>query len=290
VQQMHLNMLPCRECHYCDTTISMARENNEQASLEKMFVKLYGIIKHLRGPQGCPWDKKQTASTLRKSLVEETYECINAIDEEDDENLREELGDLFLVILMIIHIKEQEGKFIIQEVLDSISKKLIRRHPHVFGNETVKSVNDVITKWEYIKTNIEGKKRKNYICDTIPGAFPPLKKAMIIQKKVSRVGFDWKEVEPVWQKLEEEIHELKTAYEKDEEQHIEEEIGDILFTIVNIARLMNIDPSLALNRTNKKFVKRFSQVEEKLRQKGIDIHEAGLALMDTLWNDIKEGK
>jgi tetrapyrrole methylase family protein/MazG family protein len=290
VCQRHLNMLPCREYQYCDTTMSMANENNQQASLKKKFSKLYSIIKQLRGPEGCPWDKKQTASTLRKSLVEEAYECINAIDEEDDENLKEELGDLFLVILMIIRIKEQEERFTIQEVLDGISEKLIRRHPHVFGNDKVKSVDDVIIKWEHIKTNVEGKKREKYLLDSIPKAFPPLGKAIAIQKKVSRIGFDWKNVEPVWHKLEEEIDELKTAYEKQHMLHMEEELGDIIFTIINIARLMNIDPSIALNRTNNKFIERFTQVEKKLQQEGIDIHKAGLELMDALWNEIKKRK
>jgi tetrapyrrole methylase family protein/MazG family protein len=290
VCQRHLNILPCTEEHYCDRTTRMAYKKNKQALIEKKFSTLYNIIKRLRGPEGCPWDKKQTASTLRKSLVEETYECINAIDEEDDENLKEECGDLFLVIIMIIRIKEQEAQFTIEEVLDGISEKLIRRHPHVFGNEKVKSVDDVITKWEYIKTNIEGKKSEKYLLDAIPNAFPPLEKAIAIQKKVSRIGFDWKNVEPVWHKLEEEIDELKTAYEKQEFLHMEEELGDILFTIINIARLLHINPSLALNRTNNKFIERFTLVEKKLQQKGIDIHKAGLALMDTLWNEIKEGK
>ncbi|MBN1696083.1 MAG: nucleoside triphosphate pyrophosphohydrolase [Spirochaetales bacterium] len=266
----------------------MVDENNNRITAQEAFMRLYGIVKRLRGPDGCPWDRKQSASTLRKSLIEEAYESIDAIECDDDENLKEELGDLFLVILMMIRIKEENRKFTLTDVLGDISEKLIRRHPHVFGDEKVGSADEVIVKWEEIKTTVEGKNRTPHLLDSIPRALPPLEKAAAIQKKVSKVGFDWTETAPVFGKLEEEIDELHRAVKTGGIRQTEEEIGDILFTVVNLARLMKIDPSLALNRTNNKFTARFMEIEKRLIEKGIPLEEAGLALMDRLWNEIKK--
>lgn len=262
-------------------------DSKQEGDLLVLFKELYEIVVLLRGPDGCPWDKKQTPRSLRNSIIEEAYECVSAIDESSNENLCEELGDLLLVISMIIRIKEQENAFTYKEVLRGICDKLIRRHPHVFRNENLKTPDEVIMNWEKIKTDIEGKKPKHSILENIPGAFPPLEKALTIQKKVSKVGFDWKEVEPVWEKLDEEIRELKTAIKTNINEDIEEELGDILFTIVNIGRLLKINPATALHRTNEKFIKRFYELEERIRKKNIKLENAGLKMLDSIWDEIK---
>ncbi|MBN2535708.1 MAG: nucleoside triphosphate pyrophosphohydrolase [Spirochaetales bacterium] len=255
--------------------------------LPALFKKLYDIIVLLREPSGCPWDKKQTARSIRGNLIEEAYECVSAVDESDDENLKEELGDLLLVISMIIRIKEQEHAFTYSEVLKEICAKLIRRHPHVFGNETLKTAEEVVITWEKIKTDVEGKKTEHSILENIPGALPPLEKALSIQKKVSKVGFDWKKLEPVWEKLDEEIQEFKAAVQNNMSEQSEEELGDILFTIVNIGRLLKINSALALHRTNDKFMKRFIELEKRTREKGIKLEDAGLEILDRMWDEIK---
>lgn len=264
---------------------SQDRENKQDPSA--IFKKLYDIVVLLRGPSGCPWDKKQTARSLRNSIIEEAYECVSAIDESNNENLLEELGDLLLVISMIIRIKEQENAFTCREVLREICNKLIRRHPHVFGNVTLETADEVIANWDRIKTEVEGKKPKHSILEKIPGSFPPLEKAFAIQKKVSKVGFDWKKVEPVWDKLNEEIKEFKTAINNNSRENIEEELGDILFTIVNIGRLLKINPAIALHRTNDKFMKRFIELEKRIREKNIKLEDAGLEMLDRIWDEIK---
>lgn len=252
-----------------------------------LFKKLYDIIVILRGSDGCPWDRKQTAHTLRKSIIEEAYECISAIDESSDEHLKEELGDLLLVISMIIRIKEQENTFTYSDVLKEISEKLIRRHPHVFGNENFQTAEEVIISWDKIKAEKEGKKTGDSILESIPGSFPPLEKAYAIQKKVSKVGFDWKEVDPVWKKLDEEIDELKLELKNGSSAKAEEELGDILFTIVNIGRLLKINSSVALNRTNDKFIKRFRELEKRIKERNIKVEDAGLEVLDEVWDEIK---
>lgn len=261
--------------------------DNINSDRKEYFEKLYQIIKRLRAPNGCPWDLEQTAISLRKDLLEEVYECIDAIDTGDNENLKEELGDLFLLLTMITRIKEQEGVFSLEEVLETICAKLIRRHPHVFGNDKITEIEDIIKKWDSIKENIEGKKNIKSIFENIPSALPPLEKANAIQKKAAKVGFEWDAIEPVFAKLEEEVGELKFEYEQGNRQKTEEELGDVLFTVVNIARKMKIDPTLALNRTNCKFIKRFQEIESILKEKNMELAETDLKFLDSLWDEIK---
>ncbi len=262
--------------------------NETEKALGKSFLRLYGIVKKLRAPGGCPWDREQTPSTLRTNLVEETYECIDAIDNRDDENLREELGDIFLLVTMIGEMKEEEKSFTLEEVLNEISDKLIRRHPHVFGDVNKETVEEVLDQWEDIKENIEGKKHLESVLERIPKALPPLERALKIQKKVSRVGFDWSDIAPVWEKIEEEIGEVKEAIKTKDRVAMESEIGDLLFTVVNLSRLLKIDPTVALNRTNEKFIYRFRLLEEKLKKQGIPIEDVSLKEMDNIWNELKK--
>jgi len=257
--------------------------------VETAFGKLYKIVKRLRAPDGCPWDRKQNPYTIRTNLIEEAYECVSAIEEQDDENLEEELGDLLLVVTMIAYMKEQEGRLQLTRVLKHICSKLIRRHPHVFGDVKKKTPDEVIEQWNHIKEHVEGKKPKHSVLERVPRTLPPLERALEIQKKVSKVGFDWDHVSPVWEKLDEEIEELKTAQESRDVHRIEQELGDILFTLVNLGRLMNIDPTLALNGTNQKFINRFQELERRLRAQGRKPEDLDLDALDSIWNQIKTG-
>ncbi len=265
--------------HDSNTQAGMAPELAE-------FGRFYGIIKRLRDPGGCPWDIEQTPLSMRENLVEEAYECVDAIDKNDDENLKEELGDILLVIAMIVRMKEQENRFTFSQVLDGISEKLVRRHPHVFGDSVVSDSGEVVEQWDRIKKDVEGKK-KGSIFDTIPASLPPLERALKLQKKAAKVRFDWKESGPIVLKLKEEVGELEQALLANDSVDAEEEFGDILFTIVNIGRFASINPSIALNRTNEKFKARFMEVEKRLAEMGIPVEKAGLELMDSLWNSIK---
>jgi len=256
-------------------------------NVETAFRKLYDIVKRLRAPDGCPWDRKQNPYTIRTNLIEEAYECVSAIEEEDNENLEEELGDLLLVVTMIAYMKEQEDRLQLTGVLEHICSKLIRRHPHVFGDAKKETPDEVIEQWNHIKDHVEGKKPKHSVLERVPRTLPPLERALEIQKKVAKVGFDWDHVSPVWEKLEEEIQEIKTALSGQDVRKIEQEFGDILFTLVNIGRLMNIDPTLALNGTNQKFINRFQELERRLQDQGQKPEDLDLDALDAVWNQIK---
>ena len=255
--------------------------------IEAQFMELYGIIKRLRSPDGCAWDREQTPESMRANLIEEAYEAVSAIDERDEDNLREEIGDIFLILIMIARMKEEKGEFTLQEALQDICDKLIRRHPHVFGGERKNDVSEILEQWDRIKEHVEGKKAKGSILDVIPRALPPLARALYIQKKAGKVGFDWKDIEPVWDKLVEETRELKEELKGGNKTRLEEEFGDILFTVVNLSRLLKIDPSLALNRSNQKFMTRFKKMEKRVEEKGLRLQEMTLDQMDEIWDQIK---
>jgi tetrapyrrole methylase family protein/MazG family protein len=256
-------------------------------TVETAFGRLYEIVKRLRAPDGCPWDRAQNPYTIRTNLIEEAYECVSAIEEEDDENLEEELGDLLLVLTMIAYMKEQEGRLRLTRALERICSKLIRRHPHVFGKAKKETPDEVIEQWDHIKDHVEGRKPKHSILERVPRTLPPLERALEIQKKVSKVGFDWEQVSPVWEKLEEEIEELKTAHQGHDMRKIEQEFGDTLFTLVNLGRLMNIDPTLALNGMNQKFINRFQELERRLQEQGRKPQDLDLEALDAIWDQIK---
>ncbi len=242
------------------------------------FSELVKIVEILRGEKGCPWDKKQTIGDFKTFLLEEVYELVDAIEKGDPDEIKEELGDLVFHVIFISQICKEDGKFGIEEVIADAKNKIIRRHPHVFGKEPLQG--PVPKMWEEIK---RAEKGGSSLLEGIPKAMPALLKAYTVTRKVSRVGFDWEKVEDVYEKLQEEISELREAEGTKDKEKIKEEIGDLLFTIANISRFYGIDPEDALRKTVDKFVRRFSYIEEKLNNQNLDIQ-----VMDRLWEEIKE--
>ena len=258
--------------------------------LLKSFGDFYNIIIKLRSKEGCPWDREQTAYSVRTNLLEEVYECIEAISENDDFHTAEELGDILLVISMISRIKEEENAFTFKEVIERVSEKLIRRHPHVFSNTVAKTSDEVKKNWELIKKSEKSKKEAvKSLLDGISKTIPPLERAYRFQKKASKAGFDWDRAEDVLAKVKEEIYELEDEIisEEKNKEKIEEELGDILFSVINAARFLKIDPSIALHRTNEKFLSRFRKVEKGMEEKGLAMKHENLEIMDKLWEEAK---
>jgi tetrapyrrole methylase family protein/MazG family protein len=255
--------------------------------LNHKFSRIVEVIRALRAPGGCPWDQKQTHESLREYTIEEVYELIDAIDNEDDENIIEELGDLLMHILLHSQIGEDAGYFSIDDVIQSITDKMIHRHPHVFGDAAVDSVDDVITNWEVLKREEKGKQRES-VLDGMPKHLPSLSKAYKLQHKAAKVGFDWTEVSSIWEKLKEEVAEVDQAIESGVKEDIEDEFGDVLFVIANLSRFYKINPEVALNGANNKFISRFTYIEKELERTGEKIEESSLAKMDDLWNKAKE--
>ena len=229
------------------------------------FEELYSVIRRLRAPDGCNWDREQTPQTMRSSLIEETYECIEAIDNKDPEHTKEELGDLFLLVTMIAYMHEQSGQFTVADSLTGISEKLVRRHPHVFGDSNAETSEEIIKQWDQIKTDVEGRKAKDSVLDKVSNGLPPLEKSYELQKKAAKAGFDWQHIDDIWDKVHEEINEVKDA-EQQSPDELESEIGDLIFAVVNISRGYNIDPAVALQRTNNKFTRRFHFIEKEMMQ------------------------
>ena len=246
---------------------------------------LTDIMARLRAPDGCPWDILQTHASLRSNLVEEVYEVIEAIDLEDDELLCEELGDLLLQIIFHARMAEESGSFSMQDVIDGICSKLIRRHPHVFGQISVRDAGEVILNWEQIKK--EEKKERKSLLDGVPKDLPALMGACKLQQKAAKAGFDWDDIEPVWGKLDEEIAELKQAIQQQDSGHTEEELGDVLFSVVNLARFLKVDAETALRLTNGKFKQRFSHVEARVKASGHSWNEFTLEELDAFWEEAK---
>lgn len=246
------------------------------------FNKLVQIMDELR--EKCPWDKKQTIHTLRQQTIEETYELADAITDKDWNGIKEELGDLLLHIIFYAKIGLEENKFTLQEVIDGICDKLIKRHPHIYGNVKVADEEDVKKNWEQIKLS-EGKKS---VLSGVPKSLPAMVKAMRIQEKAKQVGFEWANKEQVWEKVEEEKSELLEAVDSGNTAHIEEEAGDLFFSVINYVRFLKVDAENALELTNKKFIKRFTQMEEAVTQKGSNLGDMTLTEMDAIWNEIKK--
>ena len=250
------------------------------------FSRLQEILDELR--EKCPWDKKQTIHSLRQLTIEETYELADAIAQDDWDGVKEELGDLLLHILFYAKIATEENKFTIQDVIERNREKLIHRHPHIYGDVKVEDEEEVKRNWENLKLK-EGKKS---ILSGVPRSLAPLVQAMRIQEKAKQVGFEWDNKEQVWEKVEEEANELKAEVNamdagKGSVEKMEEEMGDLLFSIVNYARFLNIDPDQALARTNKKFIKRFQAMEEVVAAEGKQMTDLNLAEMDAIWNTVK---
>ncbi|WP_458415249.1 nucleoside triphosphate pyrophosphohydrolase [Schinkia sp. CFF1] len=261
----------------------------DEALLHGEFESLRNVIAALRGPNGCPWDREQTHESLKKYLVEETYEVLDAIDMGDDDSLIEELGDVLLQVMLHAQIGDDEGYFSINDVIRAITEKMIRRHPHVFGEVSVDSSEDVVKNWEEIKrTEKQGAPQNESILDGIPKELPSLYRAYELQKKAAKVGFDWKEVEPMWAKVKEELAEFQTEVTAKNKEKLQKEFGDIIFALVNIARFYKIDPEEGLRATNFKFYNRFRFIEETVKQKGADITALSLEELDAIWDEAKK--
>jgi XTP/dITP diphosphohydrolase len=248
------------------------------------FERLVQIMDELR--EKCPWDRKQTIHSLRQMTLEETYELTDAITESNWKSIKEELGDLLLHIVFYSKIAAEENQFTIEEVISGISQKLIDRHPHIYSNVEVQNDEDVKRNWEKLKLK-EGKKS---VLAGVPKTLPALVKAMRLQEKAKQVGFEWENKEQVWEKVKEEENELKEAIDEGNAAKVEEEFGDLVFSLVNFARFLNIDAENALEITNKKFINRFSQMEEKAMASGRNLSEMTLQEMDSIWNQIKRDK
>ncbi len=247
----------------------------------KEFQRLLDIMKKLRAPGGCPWDREQTIESLKPYLLEETYETLEAMDI-GGETLKGELGDLLLQIVFQSLIMEEEGHFDIEDVSKGIADKLVRRHPHVFGDVDVENSGEVLVNWEKIKREEKEHEHRKSVLDGVPKTFPPLMRAAKLQAKAARVGFDWKEVDGALVKMEEEIEEMREAFANDDMVNLKEEIGDVMFSMINVARLAGIDINDALTQTNNKFENRFRYIEERC-----DIEKADLQTMEDLWNEAK---
>ena len=264
------------------------------------FNELYETVVRLRAPGGCPWDREQTPLTLRDDLIEETYECVEALDEGEPSHIKEELGDIFLLVTMLAYMHEQEGVFSVSDTLQVIVEKLIRRHPHVFKESLTLSSNEVLSNWAKIKVEEEGRKPKDSILDEVSRGLPPLDLAWKLQKKAAKAGFDWPDTTGVIAKIKEELEEVETAITaavadsvKDTQvcppdTVLEEELGDLLFSVVNLCRFFDIEPSIALQRTNIKFTNRFKYVEKRMKESGQEMNAKNLSIMDQHWNAAKE--
>ncbi len=252
----------------------------------KEFNKLIKIMKRLRNPiDGCPWDREQSPETLREYILEEAHELVEAIDMGSSDKQKEELGDLLLQVVFMSQIHREEGNFSIREVIDGISNKLINRHPHIFGDTSVRSSEEVKQNWEKIKKK---EKKSASILSDYPPQMPALSHAKRVAEQASSVGFDWDDPLKALEKVEEEVKELKFEIQQGHREKIEEELGDILFAAANVARLTGINPEFALKNTNKKFVTRFRYIEEQLKKQGKDIEKTSLEEMEFLWQEAKK--
>jgi MazG family protein len=253
-----------------------------QNKVAESFLALVEIMDTLR--EKCPWDKKQTIQSLRSNTIEELYELIDAIIDEDWEGIKEELGDMLLHVLFYAKIGTEQGHFTLQDSIDAISKKLIHRHPHIYGDVKVQDEEDVKRNWEQLKLQ-EG---KTSLLAGVPNSLPAMVKAFRIQQKVKQVGFEWENKEQVWEKVEEEIGELKAEIEANDQEKMEAEFGDVLFSMINYARFLNIDPESALEKTNKKFKHRFELMESYAKENGLDLAKLSLVEKEAIWQSMKK--
>jgi tetrapyrrole methylase family protein/MazG family protein len=252
------------------------------------FDRLIEIMDRLRGPGGCPWDAEQDHKSIMKHLIEEAYELADAVDSGDPESMAEELGDVLLQVVFHGVIAKDNHTFTLAEVVTRLCDKLVHRHPHVFGDVTVADSREVIRNWEKLKKKENGKQERESILSGIPESLPALLQAMKIQSTVSRVGFDWESPEEVLLKIDEEQAELADAMETEDIGKIENEIGDLIFSVVNLARLLHVDPEAALRRTNRKFTRRFFEIEKAAKTRGIQLADMPMAEKDKIWESAKD--
>ncbi|MEK7264191.1 MAG: nucleoside triphosphate pyrophosphohydrolase [Bacteroidota bacterium] len=250
--------------------------------LEQDFLDFVKIVQQLR--KECPWDREQTHQSIRHALLEEAYETIEAIEHHNNQELKKELGDLMLHIVLHSVIAEETNEFTLSEVLNFVKEKLIRRHPHVFGDVQVSGVAEIKQNWERFKLD-EG---RTSILEGVPKELPSLQRGFRLQEKAAKVGFEWSNKEDAWKKFEEELQEFQNAVREGNHKEMEEEFGDLLFTLINYARYINVQPENALRYTNEKFIRRFQFIEEELKKIGKDVHQSNLEEMDALWDKAKE--
>jgi MazG family protein len=260
--------------------------SDHRSQITDHFAQLCDIVAKLRGPGGCPWDREQTHESLLPAVIEEAYEVTEAARAKDDAHFCEELGDLLLLVVMHAEIARETGRFNIDEIIGEVSDKLVRRHPHVFGTSDVRDSGAVLKQWEAIKR--EEKKADSHYLASLPKALPALMRAQKAQSKAARVNFDWADLRDVVAKIEEEIREIKEAIASRDRARMEDEIGDLLFAVVNLARKCKIDAESALQGGTEKFVTRFNQLEDELRAQGKRLGDVNLAEMDAIWNQIKK--
>lgn len=251
------------------------------------IAQLRSIVARLRAPGGCPWDREQTHASLRDGLLEEAYEVVDAINAADDANLREELGDLLLQSVFHAQIAEEEGRFNFDDVAQGISDKLIRRHPHVFGEDHCADSAEVLVRWDQIKAAEKGGAAPGSVLDGVPRSLAALMRAQKVQKKAAKVGFDWDAIGPVVAKVREELAEVEEAVAAGEAGAVEEELGDLLFSVVNLARKLKVDAEVALQRATGKFIGRFQALEALSRERALSMETLTLAELDALWDEVK---
>lgn len=251
--------------------------------------QLCKVVASLRSPEGCPWDREQTHATLRGGLLEEAYEVVAAINTQDDPNLCEELGDLLLQVVFHAQIASEENRFNFEAVARGISEKLVRRHPHVFGTENAANSEAVLVRWEEIKRQEKGARTEASVLEGISEGMPSLQYAAKVQKKAATIGFDWQEVTPIFEKVREELSEVEEA-QPEGRARLEEELGDLLFSVVNLARKLKVDPEVALSGATRKFARRFRGVETRMRERGIPSEGASLEALDLLWDEVKNAE
>ena len=262
---------------------------NEFKRKEKYdFQDLVAIMKILRGDGGCPWDREQPHQSIRQNFIEETYEVIEAIDTEDTELLKEELGDVLLQVVFHSEIEQEQGRFDIDDVADGICKKLIVRHPHVFSDVTADTSEKVLENWDKIKMQTKSQKSRTQAMRSVSRSLPGLMRSQKIQEKAAKAGFDWDNVNGALDKLEEEIAELKQAIKNNDSENQFEEFGDVLFSAVSVSRFLGVDSEKALYFSCDKFIERFDKVEQAAKEQGIDMKDADLNTLDSLWNQAKE--
>ena len=262
-------------------------ETNKEINMDALD-RLMDIMDTLRGPGGCPWDREQTHKSIMKCLIEETYELAEAIEDDNIEDMKEELGDVFLQVVFHSAIARDSRRFTLDEVVNELCDKLVYRHPHVFGDASVRDSQEVIKNWERLKRKEATKKKRESILTGIPNHLPALLHARKVQAVTSRVGFDWDNPESVLDKIKEETRELEAAMAEKDPDQMEDEIGDLIFSVVNLARQLEIDPEAALRRTNKKFTRRFYEIEKAAKAQNIQLSDMPLAEKDRIWEAAKE--
>ncbi len=260
------------------------RESGKKYTLEDLLE----IMRKLRAPDGCPWDREQTHETLRKCFIEETYEALEAIDTADLPLLKEELGDVLLQVIFHAQLEEEAGTFDFSDVVDGVAHKMVQRHPHVFGEVQVNSTEDVLRNWDAIKKKSKEQTTQKEVLESVSKALPALMRSEKVQQKAAKTGFDWPDVSGAFQKAEEELQELREATSEGDRLHIQEELGDLLFSVVNVSRFLKVDPEEALSRSCDKFIRRFGQVEELATHRGVNLEASSLDELDALWEEVKK--